>query len=238
MEIHNLMEDLVKSTVNELFDAEEKGKSSWCNCNQCRMDVACYVLNRMKPEYVLSGRGLVHSEQDYNEKLQRIADVVSLVREGWSKINATKRPHFEHSSKQNELPIPSGPVYNIPPIMGRLFHGLDFSPMQDVDVSLIDENGSLVAMMDPNWQNPCTLVKNTAGTFIFWPFPIKTKADTGERLFSFGIVIKKEGFDDLSRFIEFRLCAAERAQDQFSLEDVHHLPDLYLFPESKDEQDT
>jgi len=238
MEIHNLMEDLVKSTVNELFDAEEKGKSSWCTCYQCRMDVACYVLNRMKVEYVVSSRGLVHAEQDYNEKLQRIADVVSLVREGWSKINATKRPHFEHSNKQIGVQVPAGPVYNIPPIMGRLFHGLDFSPMQDVDVSLIDADGSLVAMMDPNWQNPCTLVKNTAGTFIFWPFPLVAKAGAGEKLFSFGIVIKKAGFDDLTRFIEFRLACAGSAQDQFSLEEVHHLPDLYLFPESKDEQDT
>ena len=66
MDIHNLMEDIVLDTVNELFDAKVQGASSvWCTCRQCRMDVACFVLNRLKPEYVLSGRGGAYSEIDY-----------------------------------------------------------------------------------------------------------------------------------------------------------------------------
>lgn len=231
MEIHNLMEDMVKSTVDELFNADRPGPSSWCTCQQCRMDVACYVLNRMKPEYVVSSRGLAHSEQDYNEKLQRLADVVSLVREGWAKINASKRPHFEHKNRIAPVNLPEGPVFNFPPIMGRLFDGGNFAPIENLSVSLLDEHGALVAMMDANWQNPSPLVKNTAGTFIFWPFPVRAAAERQERLFTFHVKVPaSEGYDELSHFIELRFSAQSSAQDQFSMQEVYRLPDLYLFP--------
>jgi len=238
MEIHNLMEDMVKSTVDELFDAGRPGDSSWCTCQQCRMDVACYVLNRMKPEYVVSSRGLAHAEQDYNEKLQRLADVVSLVREGWARINASKRPHFEHKSRITPVTLPEGPVYNFPPIMGRLFDGGNFAPIEDLIVSLLDEKGNVVAMMDANWQNPSPLVKNTAGTFIFWPFPVKASDIRKERLFTFRVVVPaSERYDELSHYIELRFVAQERAQDQFSMQEVYRLPDLYLFPPGHDEDE-
>ncbi len=182
MDIHNLMEDLVKATVNELFDAEERGASgSWCTCGQCRMDVACYVLNRIRPEYVVSSRGIAYTEQDYGEKLQKTADVVSLAREGWARINSAKRPNHEHVSNGAvmERPAPEGPVFNLPPIMGRVFNVSNFEPVSGATVTLGD-GGSLQPMMDANWQNPYGIVKNTAGTFIFWPAPVPAAA-AGEK---------------------------------------------------------
>jgi len=223
--------------VDELFDAERPGPASWCTCPQCRMDVACYVLNRIKPEYVVSSRGLAYSEQDYNEKLQRIADVVSLVREGWSKINASKRPHFEHTTTAEALQLPEGPVYNFPPIMGRIFDGANFAPLEALSVQLLDDKGALVTMMDANWQNPCPLVRNTAGTFIFWPYPVSAPKGAKERLFSFRVLVQSEQYDDLTHFIELRLSVQEQAQDQFSMQDVYRLPDMYAFPPAHEEDE-
>ena len=62
MIIHNVMEDLVYDEVNKLFDEAEEKKESWltCSCMQCRVDTMCYVLNRLKPRYIKSGRGLAH----------------------------------------------------------------------------------------------------------------------------------------------------------------------------------
>ena len=75
MEIRNLMEDAVLAAVGELFELEEKDpRLGLCTCGQCRLDVACYVLNRIKPEYILSGRGLAYSERDMLEKVQRLFD--------------------------------------------------------------------------------------------------------------------------------------------------------------------
>jgi competence protein ComFB len=207
MDIHNLMEDVVLDTVNELFDAKVQGDSAaWCTCRQCRMDVACFVLNRLKPEYVLSGRGVAYSEIDYGEKLQRGADVASLVKD-----------------------VPVGPVFNVRPIMGRLFNGSTFEPIIDANISLVDETG-LVKMMDSNWPNPYPLAKNTNGTFTFWPFPV-TSARIGEsRRFSFTIVASPEGYEDLSHFEELEEVSDPAPICQFSLQTVHRLRDLYVFP--------
>lgn len=234
MEIHNLMEDLVISTVDELFDAQMQGATGlWCTCRQCRMDVACYVLNRLKPEYVLSGRGVAYSEQDYQEKLQRGADVVSLVKEGWARINAAPRPNHTHTGAP---PVETGceeafqgPVFNLRPMMGRLFNGLTFEPVTSVEVSLSDEHG-LVRMMDSNWLNPYPLVSNTGGTFTFWPLPVGAGAVGETRSFSFTINAAPAGFEPLAHFVEFTVQAEARPICQLSLQTVHRLPDLYVFP--------
>ncbi|MBU0927484.1 MAG: late competence development ComFB family protein [Spirochaetes bacterium] len=229
MEIHNLMEDLVVKTVDELFDADVKGSSvEWCTCRQCRMDVACFVLNRLKPEYVLSGRGVAYSETDYGEKLQRGADVVTLVKEGWAKINAAPRPNHDHRPADEPSFASSGPVFNVRPIMGRLFNGETFEPIVDAAVSLSDESG-LVKMMDSNWTNPYPLAKNTSGMFTFWPFPVPS-AELGEkRLFAFTISAEPAGFDRLSHYLEFELVSEAAPILQFSTQAAHRLQDLYVF---------
>lgn len=60
MIIHNVMEDLVYTEVNKLFDEAEEKKESWltCSCMQCRVDTMCYVLNRVKPRYIKRARSL------------------------------------------------------------------------------------------------------------------------------------------------------------------------------------
>jgi len=233
MDIHNLMEDLVLSTVDELFDAQALGTTgTWCTCRQCRMDVACFVLNRLKPEYVLSGRGVAYSEQDYQEKLQRGADVVSLVKEGWARINAAPRPNHtragDGSGSAGCDDSFDGPVFNLRPIMGRLFNGLTFEPISSVEVSLNDEHG-LVRMMDSNWLNPYPLVSNTSGTFTFWPFPVGASSIGETRTFSFTIDASPAGFEPLSHYVEFTVQAEARPICQLSMQTVHRLPDLYVF---------
>lgn len=229
MEIHNLMEDLVIKTVNELFDTEAKGVSSgWCTCRQCRMDVACFVLNRLKPEYVLSSRGLAYSETDYGEKLQRVADVVSMVKEGWARINSTPRPNHSARFGEDCRDVPSGPVFNLRPIMGRLFNGATFEPLADTKVSLLDQHG-LVKMMDDNWSNPYPLAKNTSGTFTFWPFPVSCKKVGERRTFSFTVTAHPDGFEELSHYIELDVLAEAVPICQFSMQSVHRLQDLYVF---------
>ena len=68
MKIHNQMEDLVLNIVDEMFDSKDIQESDICTCGQCRLDVACFVLNRISPEYIISSRGLAHLNSDYHQK--------------------------------------------------------------------------------------------------------------------------------------------------------------------------
>lgn len=230
MEIHNLMEDVVNRVVDDLFDAEEKTKKlDFCTCAQCRMDVSCYALNRIAPEYVTSGRGIVHGEADWSGKVQKTADVLTLVREGWTRINQTERPQHQRDVSTEPAGLPSGPVFNFPSVMGRLFNGVDFSPLVDVLVSLY-RGEDLLPMIDPNWQNPCKVVQETEGTFIFWPKPVSAAAEGEDAVFQLRIHATIPGFEEVSHYFELPLKAEGAALDQITIRKVHKLPDLYVFP--------
>src|SRR5208282_2022600 len=124
MEIRNAMEDAVKVMVEELFEREDREKSlGYCTCDQCKLDVACYVLNRVKPEYIVSSRGLAYSEKQGLDKVQRQADLISLVKEGWGKVSHFPRPTSDHVVGKPINAGREGPVFNFPTIMGRVFDG-------------------------------------------------------------------------------------------------------------------
>ena len=231
MEIHNRMEDIVRDTVNELFDAEEKApRLGFCTCAQCRMDVSCYVLNRIEPEYVTSGRGVVHGETNWSGRVQKAADVVSLVREGWTKINQKRRPQFHEASASPAAELPSGPVFNFPSVMGRLFNGADFSPLVDVQVGLF-QGETLLSMMDPNWQNPCTIVRETEGAYIFWPKPQSAERSGLETTFELHVQARIQGYEEVIHYFELSLKSEDAVVSQAAARRVHKLPDLYVFPQ-------
>jgi competence protein ComFB len=173
MELHNTAEDLVFALVDEILANIEGGDNpdKLCTCNQCRLDTACYVLNRTSPWYIVSNRGAARVEKESIRKQQQEADIVTLIHEGIRRVNHNQRPGAQHGVKQTKENVAETPVFNIPTIVGRIFNGLNFAPVAGVVVQLF-RNGGLVAMKDGNWQNPCTLVHNTEGAFTFWPNPI------------------------------------------------------------------
>jgi competence protein ComFB len=237
MEIRNLMEDSVKAFVDELFESErEVPKLGYCTCDQCRLDVACYVLNRVKPEYIVSSRGLAYSEKEGLDKVQRRADVISLVKEGWGKVTHAPRPTADHSAARSAPEASSGPAYNFPTLMGRVFDGRTFAPLGEGAVRLL-VGGAEADMVDPNWQNPFVLAGATGGTFIFWPKPVPAPSEDERRSFVFEISVSVPGFDPLSHFAEIELTPDKAERFDFSLQRVHKIPDLYLFPEGQNDED-
>jgi competence protein ComFB len=236
MDIRNVMEDSVKAVVEELFEIEARDKRlGYCTCDQCKLDVACYVLNRVKPEYIVSSRGLAYSEKEGLDKVQRRADVISLVKEGWSKVSHAPRPSSDHASARPAAAEIEGPTYNFPTIMGRAFDGRTFAPLGDGTVRLV-AGGEVAEMLDPNWQNPFVLAGATGGTFIFWPKPLPAATDDAERKFLFEIIVEAAGMESLSSFVELTLVPERSARLDFSLQRVHKVPDLYLFPPGQGEE--
>ena len=239
MDIHNSTEDFVLAVVHDICDSieQEKKDTRPCTCYQCRLDAACYVLNRTAPKYVVSSRGAARAEGEGIERQQEEADIAALVYEGLNKIAQSRRPHFAHIPSNWEQPSGlSGPAYNIPTIIGRVFNGANFEPMSDIDVEL-HCCGKKATMMDPNWQNPYRLVPNTAGTFTFWPQPESAAAAGEQKSFDFNITISALGFEELHHFFQISIRSEDHATNSFSMQRTFKLPDLYLFPPGGEEDE-
>lgn len=225
MRIHNLMQDLVTQKVEEFLMTDERGKIL---DEASKLDVICYVLNRIAPLYVVSGRGLAHTEtKSYSERAQRLADITALIHEGLSVVEKNRRQRSVDRSPEEDL---SGPWFNFPCIIGRLFYGDNFGPVSGVKVGLYNE-GELMRVIDPNWQNPYEMVPNTAGTFLFWPYPIRARASGEQATFTLEIRVHEEGFEPLRYGFTIALTADDHFSDFASITTNYRLRDLYLFPQ-------
>ena len=100
MNVHNLMEEKVFKHVNDFYDQMKNQNVSWlsCDCEHCRLDTASYVLNRIPPKYVVSGRGVSHNVSTDDTQLK--ADIDALVIEGIQAISNARRPY--HAQKNNK----------------------------------------------------------------------------------------------------------------------------------------
>jgi len=229
LRVHNLMEDIVIETVNDIFNAEEKDKQfGYCTCEQCRLDVVCFVLNRIPAEYIISSRGAAHLEANYIENLQKNADLVAMINEGIKKVSQTLRPHFEHDNSK-KIEVPEGILYNFPTIVGRIFDGETFEPMKDIEIKLLHDDGSLVEMINPNWQNPYPVVEHTAGNFTFWPYPKQARREGTAKTFSFVLTVEDERYEELNHFFELEIVSNKAFIDSYGLKRSYRVNDLYLF---------
>lgn len=229
MNIHNQVQDLVVELVDEIFDEEKATKKrSFCVCRQCRLDVSCYVLNRVEPRYVVSERGVAHTEAEYTQKIQQTADIVALIHEGIERVSSAKRPFFSHSPDDDFYPQANA-VFNFPMVKGRLFNGNNFEPVNEIDVYLRSDE-ELVEMVDPNWQNPCHIYGAGSGAFFFLPAPVEADEAGEERTFKFEILIDDHRFDPLHHFFSLESVASERYRYALHTNESHSTDDLYLFP--------
>ena len=236
MDIHNITEDLVFSTIKNIFDSfQDKGNpEQFCTCEQCRVNIACYVLNRCVPRYIVSNRGVTRLKQDDLEWQQLGADIVALTNEGLRRIKHNQRQNSQHNSDM-EKPIAPGLCYSIPVIIGRIFDGATFAPLSGVRVEL-RSNGELVAMKDNNWQNPYTMVANTAGSYTFWPMPMAAEKENIHKTFEFTIKIESPDYETATHYFKIPAISQEQSTVSFSIERTFKLPDLYMFPPGEAEQ--
>lgn len=86
----NLMEETVLNKIDQLWKSTE-----YCKCDQCRMDIATYALNRLPAQYVQSLKGKVLYQFESN-KIQPDIEVTVAVSKGIEIVgNAPhKSPHI------------------------------------------------------------------------------------------------------------------------------------------------
>jgi len=227
MKVHNLMEDIVLQKVNEICrDKKDASGEEYCTTDLCKLDIACFVLNRIPPKYVTSGRGLAHIEFTLEDP-QLDADITALVNEGFERIHKTKRGYYNTGTAQTASEA-EGPYFNVPIIKGRIFSGTTFEPIDSITISLYSGD-KLVPMKDSRWQNPFLITPGTPGTYTFWPEPEKAASQSAVQTFHFHLVTDENGFDSLNHFFEITVSAEKNLVQDMQLTRTYKVEDLYLF---------
>ena len=229
MRFHNVMEDLVVRMVTKVFTDEElSGQKGFCTTEQCKLDVTCYVLNRVKPTYIVSGRGLSHFDTDYLQKLQREADLASLIYKAIEVVDGNRRPHDTGSLGWQVL---EGALLILPTFSGRVFNSVNFEPVSDIDVALYCD-GELLPMVTPNWQNPTHVVLHTAGIYSFWPKPMPASRPDADEVVEFEVAIDDERYEPLRHYFQMTLRSrlATDTSMSISVDRTVQIKDIYVVP--------
>ena len=201
MNVKKLMEEVVEQNVNELYDQLKETKPSWfsCDCNNCRIDTICYVLNRISPKYVVSGTGAVHSVQELSDS-QLKADLDSVCLEGVKIVNSTKRPY--HNQVKTNLAVTNTiPAFNFSIFTGTIMDGSNFEPIGDASI-LLKINGQPAEMVDSSWANPFTTRSSTKGSFSFMVKSIPAEKEGITKKFNFTIEVSAPSYGTSSFHFE------------------------------------
>jgi competence protein ComFB len=237
MDIHNINEDTVFNAVQKIFDEIESSGNpeKFCLCYQCRTDIVCYTLNRIEPHYIVSNRGLTRIDQDSIKNQQMEADLTLLIYKGIRLVNHNQRPTAKHDDFSANLHRIHHPLYDIPTIAGRIFNGVSFEPITDVNISLYCE-GEIVIMRNNNWQNPYKMVTSTPGAYSFWPMPIVADNADITKEFKFSLRVNSPDYEPLVHFFTITSTSRFHSSQSYALNRTFKLPDLYIFPPGDDEE--
>ncbi|MFN3411747.1 MAG: late competence development ComFB family protein, partial [Exilispira sp.] len=169
MKIKNTLEDLVYNLAESIIASYNDNipKNS-----KFKLDVICYVLNRILPEYLVSYRGLIYEEIKFKYDSQKVTDIISLIYEAIRTIkNRRKEESLIDVNEEIEWgfsPIESKDYfYNFPQIIGQVFNSSNFEPVDDATVLLVDEKNNKVEMASSLWKNPLETSLKTNGIFTF-----------------------------------------------------------------------
>ncbi|WP_312643339.1 late competence development ComFB family protein [Hydrogenoanaerobacterium sp.] len=85
MKPYNVMEAIVAQKLDQIIDT-----LGCCQCELCKWDIICYVLNRIPPKYVITHEGELFSKLDtVNQQYEM--DVVSLLTQAAKTIKTNPR---------------------------------------------------------------------------------------------------------------------------------------------------
>lgn len=238
MDIHNTNEDFVVQAVQKIFDEiQENGNpEKICLCYQCRIDTICYTLNRIEPNYIVSNRGFTRIDSTSIKSQQMEADITTLIYKGLRLVSHNMRPTAPHDGTSVSSARVNLPLYDIPTISGRIFNGISFEPITDIEVALYSD-GELVKMRNINWQNPFKMIPSTPGAFSFWPAPITADIPEITKEFKFTIKVESADYETLSHFFSITSSSKFHTPHSYALNRTYKLPDLYLFPPGGDEEE-
>ena len=226
MKIHNILEEIVASSVDEYFNSLDTDKKLDCDDEQCKLDITCFVLNNMLPKYVVSTRGIIHYELDYTKKIQLEADIMYSVKKGYSIISQRKRAMDEINQQAKAAGnVKNCPYFNFPNVMGKVINGTTFEPIADAEVKLV-MNGA-PSDLPPN---SITINKHTRGMFTICPYSIEADKIGSEQTFKFKLTVNHPDFIEYIKVLEITAVSEENYLSSIQLQNTKILEDIFIFP--------
>lgn len=229
MDVHNIMEEVVYARINDLYEQVKKVNPSWltCDCINCRLDTVSYVLNRITPKYVVSGRGVTHSNDSLGDA-QLKADIDALGMEGIRLISGAKRPYHNTNRENCQVPSSIGPVYNFPTFVGTVLDGSTFDSLAGASI-LLKQDDKPAQMVDVTWANPCNTFKTTHGDYTFWVKPLKADKSGISSVFHFTIEITAPGYNEVVYTFDVPLVSETIDRSQLNSTYSLKVRDLFMF---------
>ena len=229
MNVHNLMEDVTSRLVNSLYEQVKNDNSAWltCDCQNCRLDTINYVLNRIPPKYVVSGRGVTHSADAMHDH-QIMADINALALEGMRIVSSSKRPF--HAQARNDCTIKQmdTPAFNFSTFSGTILDGSNFEPVSEAIVTL-KYNGKEAEMVDKTWVNPYITTKSTKGAYTFWVKSIPAEKFGMKKNFSFTIEVTAPGYAPFTYYFDVPLISEPTCRYELDYTYSLKIRDIIIF---------
>ena len=229
MKVHNMIEDLVTAEVRAIYEQVKRDKSSWlsCDCENCRLDTISYVLNRIPPRYVVSGRGVTYSNEIFSDQ-QLIADISAVAMDGIRVISSTKRPFHSLPRQECEVRQEENPGFNFPTFTGTVLDGGTFEPVSGAKVSLRLE-GKPVEMVDMTWANPTKTFQSTKGAFTFWAKSLPAEKPGESRAFEFEVEVEADGYEKSRQYFEVPIISSPVTKTELDTSCSVKIRDIVLF---------
>ncbi len=229
MKIHNILEEQVINRVQTIYNDKDIQEAPWfhCGCEQCRLDTTAYVLNRLKPRYVVSERGIAHAEAEAGSQLD--ADLDFLIIEGIKKVSSVRRSfHGKADFIGNEIDEFEA-AFNFPIFSGTVYDGNTFKPLPNGNVTLKYENAP-IDMLDETWFNPYTLHEQTNGAYTFWVKPIQADNYDEEKTFDFLLEVAAENYESTKYAFSYSIVGTRQQEAKPNTVNRFRIEDIYLFP--------
>ena len=227
MNVHNVNEELVIDRVNELYTQVKKMNAHWltCDCEHCRIDAVSYVLNRIPPCYIVSGRGVIYNTMENNSQLK--ADIDALVIEAMHIISSVKRPY--HEQHEELKPLEKGPFYNFPTFFGAIYDGNTFQPLGNAQIVLKLDNYP-AQMIDYTWSNPYYTSEMTKAVYSFLVKSQNAEKENTSSVFVFTVEVHLQGYESVSYSFSVPLISEGSMRSQSNSTYSLKIQDLFLFP--------
>jgi len=217
MYLINLMEDL----VSKLADSYLKEKNIPVDSNM-RMDIIVYTLNRIKPRYVTSARGFLHTVAK-NEDAQINADILSIISDACEVVKRRS-----DNLLLDTLPkITEDAHYLVyPSILGNVFYTDTFLKINEALI-YVYAKGNLLKGYGSNFPNPAVVSNSVPGKFMLCFTPDLVKDDLAQEV-TLDIVVECNEKEISRNSVVFNVIPSFYRQGDIPLFSVEELDDIMV----------